>query len=129
MRGRPSRSSQLISIFCVLPQNFLTKQRKPLDFRRRYDTLMRMRDFGVELDHQTSPRYLHEAMEDLLEDEDNSDSGDGPEKLRELRETLMSLPDEALRQLPPYVKRDLRDLSEAGILQEEVKKRLNRLNR
>lgn len=85
---------------------------------------------GVELDNTTSPRYLHEAMEDLLaEEEDELDSGNDPEKLKELCETLMSLPDEALRQMPSYLKRDLKSLSEAGMLPEELTKRLSRLNR
>jgi hypothetical protein len=42
---------------------------------------------------------------------------------------LMSLTDEAFRKMPPSLKRDLRHLSEEGMLPEEVTKRLNRLNR
>ena len=85
---------------------------------------------GVELDNAASPRYLYEAMEDLLsEEEEEYESYNDPEKRKELCEILMSLPDEAFRQMPPSLKRDLRHLSEEGMLPEEVTKRLNRLNR
>ena len=85
---------------------------------------------GVELDNAASPRYLYEAMEDLLsEEEEEYESYNDPEKRKELCEMLMSLPDEAFRQMPPSLKRDLRHLSEEGMFPEEVTKRLNRLNR
>ena len=84
---------------------------------------------GVTLDNDASPRYLREAMEDLLEEEeDDFDSDNDPEKLKELCGMLMCLPDDALRQMPSYLKRDIKRLAEAGMLPAEVVKRLNRLN-
>lgn len=84
---------------------------------------------GIELDNDSPPRYLYEAMEDILEDDEDVLDMDESEKLEELCEMLMELPDEAIRNMPPYLSRDLSRLSEGGLLPEELTERLNKLRR
>ena len=78
---------------------------------------------GIELKNTDEPRYLYEAMEDLLSEEEEDDLDDN-EKLEDLIGLLMELPDEALRDMPPYLKRDLNRLAEADMLPDALKRRL-----
>ena len=83
---------------------------------------------GVELDSEGSIRYLYEAMEDFLEDgKDNTDMDDA-ESLKELCDMLMTLPDEALSCMPPYLLRDVKRLADAGLLSGELTERLSKLH-
>lgn len=84
---------------------------------------------GVELDAEGPIRYLFEAMEDFLkDDEDDGDNGQTEaESLEELSNMLMSLPDDALRQMPPYLLRDVNRLADEGLLPQALTERLRKL--
>lgn len=83
---------------------------------------------GVELDQQSAPRYLLEAMEDIA-DMNTEEDMDGSDKIAELTEMLMELPDEGLQQMPPYLLRELNRLAEAEMLPDELVERLSRLKK
>ena len=81
---------------------------------------------GVELDAEGSVRYLFETMEDFLEDNGDNDQPEAAH-LDDLCNMLMSLPDEALHQMPPYLLRDLNRLADDGLLPETLTERLRKL--
>lgn len=81
---------------------------------------------GVELDAEGPVRYLYETMEDFLEDNGDDDQPEAAH-LDDLCKMLMSLPDEALHQMPPYLLRDLNRLADDGLLPETLTERLQKL--
>ena len=100
---------------------------QPVILRRLLSDLCQK--IGVELDDEGPIRYLFEAMEDFLEDdEDNEDDGQTEaESLEKLSNMLMSLPDDALRQMPPYLLRDVNRLADDGLLPLALTERLRKL--